>query len=86
MPKGKTKRPRESKAHRFRAPKSFAQRIKDQELFPIKVAAEITGYSIQHLRRLCHKRKVGHLKRGGNEFFFTPHDLEAVFAHIKAQA
>ena len=52
-------------------PKSFAQKLKDGEVFDIASASRQTGYSEQHLRRLCHRKKVSCLKRG-QSYFFTP--------------
>ena len=65
--------------------KSLKQRLKAGELFTAESAAEQLGYHVVHLRRLCHARKLDHLRRG-DDIFFTPEQIEAGFKLVKAQA
>ena len=67
-----------------RGMKTFDERLKSGEITDIKTAAKLTGYSEQHLRRLCHLRKVGHTRRLEREFFFSKADLRALFTHFSA--
>ncbi len=74
--------------------KSFESRLKSGEIIDIRAMADRTGYSEQHLRRLCHAKKIAHLSRdpkklepivrGGKQFFFIAESVDDVLKHIKA--
>jgi len=64
--------------------KTFDQQIKDGDLFDIERAAKLTGYSVQHVRRLCHDRRIGHVRRGP-QFFFTQQHIKNAFQYVEAQ-
>lgn len=59
--------------------KTFDQRVREGELFPLTRAAEITGYSERYLSRLCDTRKIPHVRRLGKQYFFTLAQLNGVF-------
>lgn len=50
----------------------------------LEEAARVSGYCIQHLRRLCHRRKISHLRRG-KSFFFTESQMAALFEIVQAR-
>ena len=47
----------------------FRRRIQKGEVLTLSIAAEQSGYSRQHLRRLCFNKKVEHIRRGPLLFF-----------------
>ena len=71
---------------KFKSIKPHEQRLKDGDICDIETAAHLTGYSVQHLRRLCHDKAVGHERRNGHEFFFTPDDIKSVQARVEPKA
>lgn len=66
--------------------KTFEQKLQDGELFDIKAAAAQTGYSEQHLRRMCRAKppRISHVLRGGTQFYFTPEAIAGVFKTVEA--
>ena len=62
--------------------KSFDQKLKDGEIMTVETVAALVGYSPQHLRRLCQKKKIAHHRRNDVNFFFTREDYEALFAAV----
>ena len=60
--------------------KSFDQLLKDGDIFDIEVAAAKTGYSPQHLRRLCAGGKIGCIARGDSQYYFLPEHITAIFS------
>jgi hypothetical protein len=65
--------------------RTFAELMARGELYDIAMAAKMSGYSEQHLRRLCIARKVSH-KRRGTAFLFTKHDIEDMFVVVEKKA
>ena len=53
-----------------------------KNLIPLKRAAERTGYSEAHLRRLCGQQKVFHVRIGARYYFF-PEDVARLFVRIE---
>lgn len=51
------------------------------KLFTLAAAAAASGYSEQHLRRLCREKKVAHTVRG-SRYMFTAEELEGLARHI----
>lgn len=62
--------------------KNFDARVKNGELFDLKRAAEITGYSARYLSRLCEHKKIAHTRRLGRQYFFTLAQLDRVFTVV----
>ena len=88
MKKGKTEKRAKLGKLLDRAEKilTFAERIARGDLHPLATAAAISGYSIQHLQRLCHRRAVDHEQHKG-DYFFTPAQLVALSPKtVKARA
>jgi hypothetical protein len=52
-----------------------------RKLFTLAAAAAASGYSEQHLRKLCRDRKVAHTLRG-SRYMFTAEELEGLARHI----
>ena len=55
-----------------------------KKLHTLEEAALKSGYCIQHLRRLCHRRKVSHIRRG-KWFFFNDEQMDALFAVVQCR-
>jgi hypothetical protein len=73
---------------KFRHMKMLEQRIKAGELCDIATAAALTGYSEAHLRKLCKRKKIAHIRKHGLrdwQYWFEPKDLEAVWSRVEAQ-
>lgn len=72
------------------AHKSFEQLLKDGDLFDVQGASQRSGYTPQHVRRLCRENRLDHLERGLNDaevhFYFLPEQLKALFTYKKAKA
>ena len=70
--------------------KTFDQLLKDGDIFDVQGASDRSGYTPQHIRRLCRERRIAHIDRGptANEvvFFFTAAQLTALFRYQKAKA
>ena len=76
--------------------KTFEQRLNSGEIIDIVDMAAQTGYSQQHLRRLCHAKKIAHIERdskkiapvirGGKQFFFYKESLKDVLKYVSAKA
>ena len=66
--------------------KPFDELLKDGDIFDIDGAHKITGYSVQHLRRLCQQGKIEHVERGEAQYFFLPRHLKGVFKTVQARA
>lgn len=64
--------------------KPFAYRLRDGDLVTLTQAALISGYSPQHLRKLCDSEKIEHEQRGPR-YYFTPRQIEKLFRHVDAQ-
>lgn len=69
----------------FRKIKPFKQRLKDGDIVDIIVAAELTGFSEAHLRRLCKAGKVSHEKHM-SQYYFTPEDVKSVSRRVEKSA
>lgn len=69
-----------------RGMKTFNERLKSGEITDLKRAAELTGYSEQHLRRLCNLRQIAHVRRNRREYFFTKASLRGLFTYFSALA
>ena len=59
---------------------SLETRLRDKTLLTIYGAAKASGYSPQHLRRLCADDKIAHLRRG-HQYFFTQEHVHALFQY-----
>lgn len=76
--------------------KTFEQKLNDGDIIDIVDMAAQTGYSQQHLRRLCHGKKIAHIERdskklapvirGGKQFFFYKESLKDVLKYVSAKA
>lgn len=53
-----------------------------ENLYTLKEAAEISGYSYRYLAALCLAKKVAHVRRGGR-YFFTPEDVKRLTVHVE---
>lgn len=62
-------------------PKSFEDKLKDGDIYDIPSAARQSGYNEVYLRRLCHAKKIKHLKRG-KSYFFTPDMIKQMFEEV----
>lgn len=71
---------------RLKIEKSFEQKLQDGDLIDMKAAAAQTGYTEVHIRRLCRARppKIAHIRRGGNQYYFTPASIAGVFKSVPA--
>lgn len=56
---------------KFWSMKPLEEMLKDGDICAVPKAAKLTGFSEQHLRRLCADKKVEHERRMGH-YFFTP--------------
>lgn len=43
--------------------KSFDKLLEDGDIFDTEGAAQKSGYTVHHVRRLCRERKIGHFTR-----------------------
>lgn len=62
-------------------PKTFEEKVKSGELITTTTAAELTGYTAHHIRRLCHSGVLPYVLRNGWQIFFSPSDVKALVAH-----
>mgnify|MGYP003393732467 CR=1 FL=1 len=65
--------------HKFKDLKPFEDRLRDGELCDVHTAARLTGYSEQHIRRLCADDELPHIRRNDSQYFFEPEHIKAVF-------
>jgi len=65
-------------------PKSLEARLKAGELFDIASACRQTGYSYQHLTKLCRMRMVTCIQRG-RAYFFTADHISKMFKVVKSR-
>lgn len=69
--------------------KPFGQLVEDGHVFVVDYVAKRTGYTVQHIRRLCHAKKIPHVVRGGLQYVFLPLHVEqicqSVFKSVKAK-
>lgn len=69
--------------------KTFEQLLIDGDIFDVKGASDRSGYTMQHIRRLCREGRLAHINRGLNDeevqFFFLPEHLTGLFKFQKAQ-
>ncbi len=63
---------------KFATIKSLEKMIADGDLCNILRAAELTGYSPQHLRRLCDAKAIAHHRRRDEQYYFSPEQIEAL--------
>lgn len=70
--------------------KSFEQLLADQDVFDVQGASHRSGYTPQHIRRLCHEDRLPHIRRGVNaevvQYYFLPEQLRALFVYHAARA
>lgn len=70
--------------------KTFGQLLKDGDVFDVQGASDRSGYTPQHIRRLCREKRVDHIDRGPTPdevvFFFTLEQLNGLFRYQKAKA
>ena len=70
--------------------KSFEELLADGDIFDVPGAAQRSGYSEQHIRRLCREERIPCIRRGPTPeeivFYFYPWDLAALFRYQKARA
>jgi hypothetical protein len=70
--------------------KSFTQLLTDGDIFDVQGASDRSGYTPQHIRRLCREKRIAHIDRGPTPeevvFFFLPEQLTALFRYQKAKA
>jgi hypothetical protein len=70
--------------------KTFEQLLKDGDLYDANGAAQRSGYTPQHIRRLCRTpTRLDHLTRGAGEdaqLYFLPEQLDALFTYKKAKS
>ena len=72
---------------RVDTPKSIKQMLKDKELYTVQEAADILGYTVGHLRKLCAAKKVGHVKRGdGGDIYLKPGHAADVMVTVDASS
>ena len=65
--------------------KPFGELLEDGDIFDTVEACKRAGYTIQHLRRLCHAGKIDCLIRG-EQIFFNHFALAGLFEYKKAHA
>lgn len=70
--------------------KTFDELLKDGDVFDVQGAANRSGYTPQHIRRLCREGRLAHIDRGPSPdevaFFFTLEQLSGLFRYQKAKA
>ena len=87
MPKTKPKAPFRDDAtlEDMLAVKDLKDLLADGDLFDIHGACAKTGYSRDHLTRLCASQIVGHFQIGTGRtspFYFAPRHLRAVYREV----
>lgn len=76
----------------MRVHKSFAELLNDGNIFDVQGASQRSGYTPQHVRRLCREERLGAITRGlpgapeEVQFFFLPEQLDDLFSYRKAKA
>lgn len=63
---------------KFAAFKPFEKMLADGDICDTERAAELTGFTVYHIQRLCKLRKVEHERRHGTQYYFTPAQIEAL--------
>lgn len=59
--------------------------IAAKQLYDLETVAEIAGYCVRYLRRLCHEGKIDHHKLLGR-YYMTPAEVTALLQPVKAKA
>jgi hypothetical protein len=64
--------------------KSFEQLLNDGDILDVKGASQRSGYTPQHVRRLCREDRLDHIRRGLVEeevhFYFLPSQIASLFS------
>ncbi len=70
--------------------KTFDELLKDGDVFDVQGASDRSGYTPQHIRRLCRENRIAYIERGPTPeevvFFFTLEQLNGLFRYRKAKA
>lgn len=70
--------------------KTFEQLLKDGDILDVQGASQRSGYTPQHVRRLCREDRLGHIRRGLVEeevhFYFIPDQIKGLFTTRRARA
>jgi len=67
--------------------KTFDELLRDGNIFDTETAAQRTGFSEAHIRRMCaaDPPQVKHIKRNGNAYFFLPEHLSGLFTVVNGK-
>lgn len=52
-----------------------------EKLYTLKETAETAGFSEQHLRKLCHTKRVAHTRKG-DRYYFTAEEAARLIVHV----
>lgn len=70
--------------------KPFEQLLKDGDILDVQGASQRSGYTPQHVRRLCREERLACIPRGLNpeevQFFFLPEQIKGLFSNRRARA
>jgi hypothetical protein len=68
---------------KFQKFKPYNQRMKAGDIVDVHVCARLTGYSEEHVRRICRADGAGAMhERRGRKFFFKPAHVEAILNRV----
>jgi hypothetical protein len=80
----KTKQPKPSRLDVLLKTKSFDRLLADGDIYDVRGASQRSGYTPQHVRRLCKEGRLEHFTRGVNKdevhYYFFPEYLTALFS------
>ncbi len=70
--------------------KTFEQLLAANDILDVQGASQRSGYTPQHVRRLCRENRLDHIRRGLVEeevhFFFLPEQVKNLFTTRRARA
>lgn len=70
--------------------KSFEELLNEGWILDVQGASQRSGYTPQHVRRLCREERLGCIPRGLNkeevQFFFLPEQISSLFSNRRPRA
>ena len=65
--------------------KPFAELLSEGIILDVKRVMEMTGYTRQHISKMCLEGKLPHFSRAEGLYFFFPEDIKALFSYSPAK-